>query len=796
MIKNYLKIAWRSLWKNKTSSLINIAGLSVGLTCCLLMVLYMQHELSYDKFQKKGERIVRVIMEYSFSGSPVTRGNFTSTKVFPSFKQNFAEVEDGVRMYNPYKLVKYGDKIFNEKKFVYADSTFFNLFSFKLLKGNPSQVLKEPSTVVLSQATAIKYFGKDDPVGKVLEIGSKQEKYTVTGVSEDCPSNSQIKYDFLASFSSFGPAQQETYFNANYTTYLLLKDKQSIASLQAKIGPFMKREMANEKGTIVSYLLEPFTRIHLYSPYDGFEPNSNINYIYIIAGIALLVLVIACFTYINLSTARSLERAKEVGIRKVSGAIRSQVFWQFITESLILTTIALLLSMVLIALVLPAFNSLASKNLLFSDIAQTSVVFAAVAIVGAIALLAGSYPALILSKFQPVKVLKGSFKNTSTGAWLRKSLIVFQFTISVFLVAATIIIKGQMDYIQTKKLGYNRDHVIVFDIDQKINDKMELFKTELKNNPDISVVSRANSSPVAIAGGYSMHSADMVEGHEMNTRGNPVDEDYVKVNGLEIIAGNDFSRQDVFDATQEGDTKKYFHFIINESAAKALGWTPKDAVGKKLSLGDDRPGVIKAVVKDFHFASLRNPIEPLVLFPDNWGNTVMVKVSGNHIPQTIAFLQKKCREFAPNRPFEYRFMDDDFQKLYDSETRTTRVFNLFSAIAILLACIGLFGLSSYTAKQRLKEIGVRKVLGASVANIAMLLSGSFVKLVLIAFVIASPLAWLVMHKWLQDFAYRININAWMLVLSGIIAIAIALITVSFQAIRAAVANPVKNLRTE
>jgi putative ABC transport system permease protein len=293
-----------------------------------------------------------------------------------------------------------------------------------------------------------------------------------------------------------------------------------------------------------------------------------------------------------------------------------------------------------------------------------------------------------------------------------------------------------------------------------------------------------------------MHSADMVEGHEMNTRGNPVDEDYVKVNGLEIIAGNDFSRQDVFDATQEGDTKKYFHFIINESAAKALGWTPKDAVGKKLSLGDDRPGVIKAVVKDFHFASLRNPIEPLVLFPDNWGNTVMVKVSGNHIPQTIAFLQKKCREFAPNRPFEYRFMDDDFQKLYDSETRTTRVFNLFSAIAILLACIGLFGLSSYTAKQRLKEIGVRKVLGASVANIAMLLSGSFVKLVLIAFVIASPLAWLVMHKWLQDFAYRININAWMLVLSGIIAIAIALITVSFQAIRAAVANPVKNLRTE
>ena len=484
MIKNYLKIAWRSLWKNKTSSLINIAGLATGLTCCLLMVLYMQHELNYDKFQQKGDRIARVIMEYSFNGSPVTKGNFTSTKVLPSFKRNFPEVESGVRMSDPDRLVKYDDKIFMEKRFLYADSTFFQVFSFPLVKGDPAQVLKSPNMVVLSQSTAKKYFGDENPVGKILQINSSQDIYTVTGVAEDSPSESQIKFDFIASFSSLGATQEETYFNANYTTYLLLKNKEAISSLQGKIGSFMKKEMSADPGAYVNYEFEPYTRIHLYSPYDGFEANSNITYIYIIAGIALLVLVIACFTYINLSTARSMERAKEVGIRKVSGAFRLQIFWQFISESFLLTSIALALSFVLIALVLPAFNQLADKQLQVADMSRTSVLVAATLITVTIALLAGSYPALILSKFQPVKVLKGAFKNTSSGVWLRRSLIVFQFVISVFLVAATIIIKGQMNYIQNKKLGYERDHVIVMNIDQKIIDKIDLFKTELKDRSE------------------------------------------------------------------------------------------------------------------------------------------------------------------------------------------------------------------------------------------------------------------------------------------------------------------------
>lgn len=794
MLKNYLKTAFRTLWKNKTTSVINVTGLAIGLTCCLLMVLYMQHELSYDKFQKNGDRIARVIMEYSFNGSPATKGNFTSTKVFPAFKQHFPEVEDGVRMSDPDRLVKYGDKVFMEKRFLYADSTFFRVFSFNLIKGDPLTVLKSPNMVVISESTAKKYFGKDDPVGKVLQVTSNQDNYTVTGVAADCPSNSQIKFDFIASFSSFGPAQQETYFNANYTTYLLLRNKEAIASLQKKIGPFMKKEMGDDPGAYVNFTLEPYTRIHLYSPYDGFEANSNITYIYIIAGIALLVLVIACFTYINLGTARSMERAKEVGIRKVSGAVRWQIFWQFISESFLLTLAALAVSVLLIALVLPAFNTLADKTLELSDIMSTSVWVSVLLITAIIAVLAGSYPALILSKFQPVRVLKGSFKNTSSGTWLRQSLIVFQFVISVFLISATIIIRSQLSYIQHKKLGYERDHVIVMNIDQKIIDKIDLFKTELKSNPAVLAVSKANSSPVHILGGYGMTSE--INSKSINTRGNPVDDEYIKANGLQLIAGSDLTRQDILDGNRQEPEKPYFKYILNESAVKAMGWTVAEAVGKKMFLGDHRPGEVKGVVKDFHFASLHNPIEPLVLFPGGWGNMAIVKITGKDLPGTIAFLENKWKQLAPHRPFEYRFMDDDFNKLYSSEMRTGKVFNIFSIIAIALACLGLFGLSAYSAKQRIKEVGIRKVLGASAGNITLLLSNNFIKLVLVAVVIACPLAWWLMNKWLEDFAYRTQISWWMFGLAGILAVLIALMTVSFQAIRAAIANPVKALRTE
>lgn len=794
MIRNYFKVAWRNLVHNKVFSAINITGLAIGITCCLLMVLYLQHELSYDKFHRNADRIVRVAMEYSFSGGELSKGNYTSTKVFPAFKRNFPEVEDGVRMSDRDMLVKSGDKIFLEKKFLWADSTFFNVFTFKLLRGNPNEVLKAPRNVVLSQSAAKKYFGEHDPVGKTLLVSSDQEEYVVTGIAEDCPSNSQIKFDLLGSFSSFGPAQEQTYFNANYTTYLLLKNEDAITSLQGKIQPFMKKEMVNDRAAFVDFKLEPFTRIHLHSPYTGFEPNSNIRYIYIIAGIAILLLAIACFTYINLSTARSVERAREVGIRKVSGAYRSQVFYQFISESIVVTAIALVLSIGLLAFVLPAFNQVAGKELKFEQVTQTSVIAITLTLALVIALLAGSYPALVLSRFQPIKVLKGSFRNTSSGTLLRKSLIVFQFAISVFLIVSTIIIHGQLHYIQNKKLGYDREHVLLLNIDSKIMKTMDLVRNELKSNPDILYVSKANSAPVNIPGGYSMSRADINK--PMNVKATPIDDEYVKASGIELIAGNDLSPQDVKDANQDDYSKNYYHFLLNESAVKMFGWTPEQAVGQKVFLGEQRPGIIKGVVRDFHFASLHTPVGPLVLFPGQWGFTVLVKTTGRDMAGTINFIATKWKQLAPHRPFEYRFMDEDYQKLYESEMRTGNVFNIFSVIAIVLACLGLFGLSAYSARQRIKEIGIRKVMGASAAQITLLLSNSFIKLVCIAFVIASPVAWYVMHNWLQDFAYRIGIKGWVFVLAGAIALLIALLTVSFQAIRAAMANPVNSLRTE
>lgn len=797
MFTNYIKVAWRSLLKDKSASIINLAGLSTGLTCCLLMVMYMQHELSYDHFQTKGDRIVRVIMQYSFNGSALTSGNFTSTKVLPSFKKNFPEVIDGVRLSDLDRLVKYKDITIDEKGFLYADSAFFQLFDFKLLRGNPGTVLNGPNQVVLTQSAAKKYFGEEDPVGKTIQVGSSLENYTVTGIARDCPSNSQLVFDMVASFISLVKnPQEESYFEANYTTYLLLRNKNAIGSLQQKIEPFMKNELKNEKGVYINYVLEPYTSVHLYSPYDAMTANSNIKYIYIIGAIALLVLLIACFTYINLSTARSIERAREVGIRKVSGAVKGQVFWQFIIESVLISTMACMLSIGILILILPYFNAMADKHLTMSEAMRPGILATALAIIAVISLVAGSYPAIILSNYEPIRVLKGAFKSTSAGTRLRQSLIVFQFVISLFLIASTIVIGRQLHFIQTKNLGYDREHVIVTKLDQKIRDKMDLVKTELKRNGNVSAITMGNFTPVNIPGGYTMYRGDQSSDQSMNTRGNNVDEEYVKVNGLEIISGSDLTHQDQLDANQADSKKNYFHFILNETAAKKLGWSAQEAIGKKMFLGDGRPGEVKGVVRDFNFASLHNAIEPLVLFPSDWASLMMIKVSANDLPKTISFIQDKWKTLAPHRPFDYHFMDEDFNKLYSSEIRTGKVFNIFSGIAILLACLGLFGLSSFSARQRMKELGIRKVLGASIGNIFILLSGGFIKLVVIAYCIALPAVWYAMHIWLKDFAYRIQLSWWMFALTGVIVMAITLFTVSFQSIHAAIVNPVKSLRTE
>jgi putative ABC transport system permease protein len=797
MFRNYFKIAFRNLWKNKTSSAINIFGLTIGLTSCLLIALYIKHELSYDDFEKNGNRIARVIMEYSFNGSSSTNGgNYTSVRVAPVFTRTFPEVESAIKMSLRERVVNYNDKYIDEKKFMFADSTFFTMFSFKLIQGDAHAVLSGPYKAVVTESTAKKYFGNEDAVGKTFRLGSDSNLYQITGVMEDCPSNSQIQFNFLASFSSLGISKdhENSYWDANFTTYLLLRDKKSIGSLEAKLPAFMKKEMQGQ-GATVNFYLEPFEKIHLHSTYAGFVPNNNISYIYILAAVALLILVIACSTYINLSTARSIERAKEVGVRKVIGAGKKQLFWQFIGESGLMCLIAVILSLIAAALLLPAFNQLTDKELHASSLFSLPFILFLLLIVASVSLIAGSYPALILTGFQPVKVLKGSFKNTGSGQWLRKSLIVFQFAISVFLIVSTFMIQKQLYYIQHKNLGYDREHVLVLPLTNTMTKNVNLIKQQFKQNTDVVSVSACDRSPVEGGGGYSMRSAEMPANQQIAVYANLIDEDYIATTGMQIIAGTDLTEQDIKNASL--DTLPTFQFILNESAVKQLGWkSPQEAIGKKMFLDNSRPGYVKAVVKDYHFQSLHDPIKSMVLFPEGWGVKLLVKLRGNNLASSISFLEKKWKELAPTRPFEYRFMDEDYNKLYNAELRLGKVMNVFSSIAIILACLGLFGLSSYTAQQRFKEIGIRKVLGASVGSIVIALSKDFIKLSLIAILIAVPIAWLAMTKWLQDFTYRADMSWNIYFFAGAITILLAVATVSFHAIKAAMMNPVKSLRTE
>jgi putative ABC transport system permease protein len=798
MIKSYFKIGWRNLWKNRASTFINVFGLSVGLISCLLIALYVQHEASYDEFQPNGDRIARVIMQYSFNGSDESnKGNFTSTKVAPVFARTFPEVESSIRMTDHDEIVKRNEDLFTERHFLYADSTFFKIFSFQFLQGNPQKALDGPHRVVLTISTARRYFGHENPLGKTLLIGTKEVPFEVTGVIIDYPPNSQIKFDFLASFSSLGANQEETYFEANYTTYLLLEDAQSLLPLQRKITPFMKKEIAGS-GASINFILEPFDRIHLHSEYAGFVPNTSITYLYILSAVGLLILAIVCLTYTNLSTAQSMQRAKEVGIRKVVGANKPQLFWQFIGESFLLFSAAILVSIAGVVFILPYFNVLAGQQFQSQNLFTLWFALFAIGITIVVSFLAGSYPAIVLSGFYPVRVLKGVFKNTSSGKWVQQSLMVFQFAISVFLIVSTVIILRQLDFIQHKKLGYDRHHVLSLPMNDKVLDKLPVIKQEFKSNPEVINVSRCVSSPVQIAGGYNMRSSTMSESEQMSVTATPIDEDYIKTTGLQIIAGTDLIEQDLKDASlgDWGSVKRVYHFILNESAARQLGWSSQEAIGKKMFMGG-RQGFVKAVVKDFHFQSIHHVIKPVVLFTEvRTHGQVLVKVSGKDIPKTILFMENKWKQLVPSVPFEYQFLDDNYEQLYRSENQLGIVMKLFSGIAVILACIGLLGLSAYTIQQRIKEIGIRKILGASPMRIVGLLSGNFVKLVMLSILISCPPGYWLMNRWLLGFAYRVEIDWWIFALAAFSCIGITLLTVSVQGIKAALTNPVDSLKLE
>ena len=796
MLRNYLKTALRHLQKNLLYTGVNLVGLTVGIASCLLIGLYIGHELSFDRFHEHADRIVRVTWEYDF-GDANTKVAATGTKAGPQFKRTFPEVAAYARLLKYPRVVQYGAHLYEEKNFLYADSSFFSMFTFPLVSGNPATVLDAPKKLVVTRSMARKYFGNENPVGKTVKVGGEKD-FVITGVCEDAPENSQIRFDFVGSFTTLGASREEKWNEANYITYLLVNQEEQIPALGEKIAAYArqvgKEEMHIEGDGFMTFHLEPLTRVHLYSALDGLEPNNNITYLYVLSTVALLILIVACVNYTNLSTAQSAGRSAEIGMRKVMGADKRQVFSQFICESFILALLAVLLALPAAMLVMPYFNQLAGKQLSAGILFSPAVLGLLLLLAMLVALAAGAYPALILSGSRIIEVLKSGFRFTGSQG-LRRSLIVLQFVISIFLIVSTIIIRQQLSYIRSKDLGYTKDHVLVLPIDNTIREQYDDFRRALSAAPGVASIAGAYEGPTHIGWGDGLQKGSG-EGAGITINAFPVDENIVKTLGLKILAGSDYTWSDVqqFDTTDRGKHIRYA-FMLNESAVKALGWTPEEAIGKTVTKG--REGTIKAVVKDFHFRSFHEPINPLVLFLDRrMVASLFVKLTGENTAASIASLEKTWKERVRHRPFEYHFLDEDYEALYKTEQRMGSVFTTFSTLAILLACLGLFALTTYTMVQRTKEIGIRKVLGATVGDILALVSRDFLKLVCIALVIAMPLASYAMNKWLDDFTYRTTIHWWLFGLAGLATLLIALLTISVQVIKTALANPVRNLRTE
>ena len=793
MIKNYLKIAFRNLWRHRVFSFINILGLTVGMTACFLIFLYVKFELSYDKFNSKAANIYRLNTDIK-TPSETINTSVTAWPFAPNIKREFPEVETFTRVNNGSFLVRKGDAKFQEDNTLFADSTFFDVFDIKMLKGDPKKALKDMFSIVFTEDAAKKYFGKEDPIGKQVLLTGDGIPATVTGIIQNIPENSILKGDMLVSMSTLtqhmnkGLDQQWGNFGA--TSFLLLKPGVDPRAMEKKFPDFIERNNGKERKEsqmFYTFTLEPLKDIYLLSTRDG-NTSGNMNNVYIFSIIAVFTLLIACINFINLTTARSSERAKEVGIRKVVGAAKSQVARQFIGESVILCIIAFLLTVLLSVLLLPLFNKLAGKVVshgIFTNWRYLILLFSAAIGIG---VLAGAYPALILSSFKPVVVLKGRFATGNKGILLRKGLVIAQFSISVVLIIATLVVYSQMNYMRKRDLGFSKDQMLV--VSTQGDPARFALQNAVSGLPNVKSTALSSSVPGSgNPGAYSEIQNKKGDLQIANLDLYFVDWNYIPQYKIKMVAGRAFSKEFGTDTTQA--------MVVNESVTKLLGYSnPQEAVGRKFKQWG-REGKIIGVMQDFHYRSLQQPIKPLTMRIEPDGSDLLsVNISGGNVPATLASIEKKWKEMIPNRPFSYFFMDEFFDRQYRGEERFGNLFLNFAILAIFISCLGLLGLASYSTMQRTKEIGVRKVLGASVANITALLSSDFIKLVLISIIIASPLAYIGMHKWLEGFAYRTSVSWWVFLLAALTAIFIALFTVSFQAIKAAVANPVKSLRTE
>ncbi|MGH7493080.1 MAG: ABC transporter permease [bacterium] len=804
MFKNYLKIALRHLKKNAAYSFINIAGLAAGMACCILISLYVLHEIGYDKFHHRAERIFRVRLNLDLNGVLYQEPSVP----FPAAEalaRDFPEVEHAVRFYRDdgnFPLIEIGDRKFTEEKFFFADPAVFQVFDFPLLQGDVHTALREPNSVVLSEDMARKYFGEADPLGQTLRY-QKQFELKITGVAQNVPSNAHFKFDFLAPLqfqlnlweSQNGPnGREKQWFWTGAWTYVLLPDQQSSHSLTEKLPAFAAKYFPDRIKAGLTLALQPLTDIHLHSRLDNeIEPNGHILYVYIFSAIALLILIIACINFINLSTAQSGNRAKEVGVRKVVGAEKSQLIGQLLGETIIAGLSALVLALGLVELLLPAFNRLTERELAMSLLGNWSGLAFIASLALAVGLLSGLYPAFFLSRFNPTSIFQRALGAGSGNETFRKVLVVAQFTISIMLIAGIGVIHHQLRFLQEKELGFKKEQLLFVKARPAVNAKFEAFRNELMKDTGIVGVAGTSNVPGEGAFGYRF----VPEGGSLEKPAMLplvlVDYDFLETAGIKIQQGRGLARTSPSDQAEA--------FLLNEKAAAALGWKD-DAVGKKMELfapGTNqigKSGHVVGVVQDYHFESLHHEIKPLVITYADWHSFYAVKLSAGNPAGRLATLERTWKTFSPDWPIEYFFLDRKLDRLYGSEQKLAQVVNYFTIIALALACLGLFGLSAFAAERRTKEIGIRKVMGASVASIVSLLSTDFVKLVLIANVIAWPAAWYAMHKWLQGFAYRANLEVWVFVFASAAAVGIALLTVSFQAIKAAVANPVEALRYE
>jgi putative ABC transport system permease protein len=793
MLKNYLLLAIKNCRRQKMFSVINVLGLTVGIVCCLMIFLFILNEFSYDKFHKNGEYIYRVMRRSHINGA-VRDMPFLAPPYAKALLNDYPDaVQKAIRIFPDNDLVTYNNISFNEKKIFLADSNFFQFFSFRLLKGNPATVLADPNSIVMTASTAKKYFGNEDPIGKVVDF-NKSMHLKVTGIAEDVPANSHIEFDIVVPTANW---QRSQFFNqwTNNGVYVYVQLNPAVqpARLMKLFPAFMEKYLGRyyrEMGFKNDLIIRPLRGIYFETetPFDRDVKHGSKKMVYIFMSIAILILIIACINFMNLATARAANRSKEVGVRKLLGAVRAQLTLQFIFESLLFATVATISALFLLQLIMPAYANFLGYELPAYWTNPWLYVFTG-GVILVIGLLAGSYPALMLSSFSPIESLKGKLKAGKHGAFFRKALVVFQFGISVLLIVCVAVMMRQMHYVRNTDLGFSKEQSMIVRLDNgAIWENMIQFKNQVQADPAVAAVSLMTGEPGGFHDNYSFE-AEGHPGEKLMFNTQFADFEYVKTLGLKIIAGRDFSPAFNTDSSNS--------VLINRTATAYLGYAPERAIGKWINITGKERRMIIGVVEDYHYTSLKTEIAPLVISTQNDDRRlVLIRLKTDNIPATIARIKKLYAGAAPDFPFAYDFLDERFNKLYKAEIKQEILLSVFSIIAIGIACLGLFGLASYTAITRTKEIGVRKVLGSSVQNIVLLLSKDLLKPVLLGTIIAMPTGYFVMQDWLQNFAYRTTIHSWLFLQAAMIAVFIALLTVSAQAIKAAVVNPVKSLRTD